>query len=54
MVFTSIIRCVPQPLLDRIMQGADEQQVMEVTGHRSLDGVRTYKHTLKKKTFQTY
>ncbi len=28
--------------------GVDEQQVMEVTGHRSLDGVRAYKHTSKK------
>ena len=25
--------------------GVDEQQVMERTGHRSLDGVRSYKHT---------
>ncbi len=28
--------------------GVDEQQVMEVTGHHSLDGVRAYKHTSKK------
>ena len=25
--------------------GVDEQQVMERTGHQSLDGVRSYKHT---------
>ena len=27
--------------------GVDEQMVMERTGHRSLEGVRTYKHTSK-------
>ena len=28
-------------------KGADEQQIMEVTGHSSLDGVRSYKRTSK-------
>ena len=27
--------------------GVDEQQVMEITGHRSVEGVRSYKHTSK-------
>ena len=38
----------PQGLLNTIMStGVDEQTVMERTGHRSLEGVRTYKHTSK-------
>jgi len=45
---------VPQPLLD--CTGVDEQQLMEGTGHRSLDEVITYKRTilcLKRKSFPT-
>ena len=45
MVFALIIHCVPTADGRLYNAGVDEQQVMEVTGHRSLDGVRTYKHT---------
>ena len=33
--------------------GVDEQQVMERTGHRSLDGVRSYKRTSMQQLFLT-
>ncbi len=46
-VFARTIPCVLQQPLGYIML-VDEQQVMEVTGHRCLDGVRAYKHTSKK------
>ena len=34
--------------------GVDEQQVMEKIGHRSIEGVRSYKHTTEQQQQQLY